>query len=101
MNNLRQDAEGAQQQAAGQRIIHHREDKYIRRNIPYGQSSAKLPVTWSLGHLVTQSLCHLVTRSLSYLVTWSLSHSVTRSLGHLVVILSSESLFQHFYEQTN
>ena len=38
-------------------------------NIPYGQSSAKLPVTRSLGHLVTWSLGHLV--------TWSLSHSVT------------------------
>ena len=34
-------------------------------NIPYGQSSAKLPVTWSLGHLVTWSLgyfSHMVTR---------------------------------------
>ena len=29
-------------------------------NIPYGQSSAKLPDTWSLGHLVTQSLGHSV-----------------------------------------
>ena len=31
------------------------------QNIPYGQSSAKLPVTWSLGHSVTQSLNHLLT----------------------------------------
>ena len=36
--------------------------------IPYGQSSAKLSVTRSLGHSVT----------------WSLGHSVTRSLGHSV-----------------
>ena len=37
---------------------------YIIRNIPYGQSSAKLPVTKLLSHSVTQSLGHLVTRSL-------------------------------------
>ena len=41
------------------------------KNIPYGQSSAKLPVTRSLGPL---------------------SHSVTRSLGHSV----TRSLFLHF-----
>ena len=29
-------------------------------NIPYGQSSAKLPVTLLLGHLVIRSLGHLV-----------------------------------------
>ena len=37
-------------------------------NIPYGQSSAKLPVT-QLGHLGTWSLGHLVIRSLSHMVT--------------------------------
>ena len=31
------------------------------KNIPYTQSSVKLPVTWSLGHLVTRSLGHSVT----------------------------------------
>ena len=31
------------------------------KNIPYGQSSAKLPVTQFLGHSVSRSLCHLVT----------------------------------------
>ena len=48
------------------------------KNIPYGQSSAKLPITWSLGYKVTWSLGYKVTWSLSHLVTWSLSHSVTR-----------------------
>ena len=38
-------------------------------NIPYGQSSAKLPVTLSLSHLVTWSLDHLVTQSLNLI--WS------------------------------
>ena len=41
------------------------------KNIPYGQSSAKLPVTQLFGHLVTQSLGHSVTQSLGHLVTWS------------------------------
>ena len=45
-------------------------------NIPYGQSSAKLPVTRSLGHLVT----------------WSLGHLVTQSYDHY---------FQHGYELTD
>ena len=35
-------------------------------NIPYGQSSAKLPVTWSFGHMVIRSLSHSVTQSLSH-----------------------------------
>ena len=61
--------------------------KYL--NIPYGQSSAKLSViwslvTWSLGHSITQSFSHSVTQSLGHLVTWSLGHLVTRSLGHSV-----------------
>ena len=61
-------------------------------NIPYGQSSAKLPVTWSLGHtrshtwtqghLVTRSLGNSVTWSLNCLVNWSFGHTVTWSLGH-------------------
>ena len=71
-------------------------------NIPYGQSSAKLPVilspshlviwsfshsvTRSLGHSVTRSLGHSVTQSPGHLVTWSLGHLVTRSLGHSVTL---------------
>ena len=65
-------------------------------NIPYGQSSAKLPVTWSLGHtrshtwtqghLVTRSLGNSVTWSLNCLVNWSFGHTVTWSLGHLVTL---------------
>ena len=43
-------------------------------NIPYGQSPAKFPDTWSLGHLVTWSLGHSVTRSLGHSVTWSFGH---------------------------
>ena len=61
-------------------------------NIPYGQSSAKLPVTRSLGHLVTWSLGHLVTRSLGHLVTWSHGHLVTQSYGHY---------FQHDHGRTD
>ena len=38
-------------------------------NIPYSQSSAKLPVD-----PVTRSLSHLVTWSLGHLVIWSLDH---------------------------
>ena len=48
----------------------------IITNIPYGQSSAKLPVTQLLGHSVT----------------WSPSHLVTQSLGHY---------FQHCHRLTN
>ena len=40
----------------------------------YGQSSVKLPVTRSLGHLVTWSYGHSVIRSLNHSVTWSLCH---------------------------
>ena len=47
-------------------------------NIPYGQSSAKLPVILTPGHLIIQSFGHLVTWSLGHLVTWSLGHSVTQ-----------------------
>merc|ERR1712242_507701 len=54
------------------------------KNIPYSQSSAKLPATQSLSHSVTRSISHLVTRSLSHFVTWSLGHLVNQSLGHLV-----------------
>ena len=62
-------------------------------NIPSGQSSAKLPVTRSLGHLVIRFtwslghsiLGHSVFWSLGHSVTQSLSHSFTRSLGHLVI----------------
>ena len=49
---------------------------FLPENIPFGQSSAKLPVTLSL--------CHSVTWSLGHLVTWSLSHSVTVSFCHSV-----------------
>ena len=64
---------------------------HTRKNIPYGQSSAKLPVTQSLSQSATQSLGHLVTWSLSHLVTqslgslWSLSHLVIRSLFSLLL----------------
>ena len=49
----------------------------------YGQSSAKLPVTWSLGHLVTWSLGHSV--------ILSLGHSVTRSLGHFNMLTNGHT----------
>ena len=49
-----------------QSTVRHPCSKQIS-NMPYAQSSAKLPVTQLLGHLVT----------------WSLSHSVTM-IGHLV-----------------
>ena len=65
---------------------------FIYLNIPYGQSSAKLPVTRSFGHLVIRSLGHSV--------TWSLGHLVTPSLGHLVT-QSYDPNFQHCYELTN
>ena len=52
------------------------------KNIPYGQSSAKLPVTWSLDHLVT----------------WSLGHSVTRSLGHYSD--TTRTLLGHYSDTT-
>ena len=58
--------------------VHH-------ENIPYGQSSAKLPVILSPSYLIIQSFSHLVTLSLAHLVTWSLrslGHLVTQSLGH-------------------
>ena len=51
-------------------------------NIPYGQSSGNLPVTWSLGQVVTRSLGHLVTQSIG--------HSVTQSLDFHI-------FFQHYY----
>ena len=50
-------------------------------NIPYGQSSAKLPVTWSLGHLVTWSLGHSVTWSLGHSVIWSSVSTLLRTDG--------------------
>ena len=53
---------------------------FLPLNIPSGQSSAKLPVTPSLG---TQSLG---TQLLSHSVTWSNGHSVTQSLGHSVTL---------------
>ena len=66
-------------------------DIISRLNIPNGQSSAKLPVTRSLGH---STLGQLVTWSLGHLVTWSLGHLVTRSLGHLVTqSFGQKSLF--------
>ena len=57
----------------------------INVNIQYGQSSAKLPITRSLGHSVNRSLGHSITQSLGYSVTRSIGHSViTQSLGHSV-----------------
>ena len=64
------------------------DDYSFMKNIPSGQSSAKLPVILSLGHLVTRSLGHPVIWSLGHLVTWSLSHSVTWSLGHYFSIFN-------------
>ena len=43
---------------------------FIHKNIPFGQSSAKLPVSQSLGHSITWSLGHLATWSLGHSVTW-------------------------------
>ena len=66
---------------------------YYIENIPYGRSSAKLPDTRSLGHLVIRSLGHLITQSLGSLhnsVTLSLCLSVSRSLG-LSVTWTSQS----------
>ena len=54
-------------------------------NIPYGQSSAKLPVILSPSNLVIQSLGHSVIQSLGHSVIPSLDHSVIQSLGHLVI----------------
>ena len=58
-------------------LVQFRLSVWHKINIPSGQSSAKLPVTLSLGHSVIRSLGHSVTRSLSHLVTRSLGHSVT------------------------
>ena len=44
------------------RFCYYHVHLYLFQNIPYGQSSAKLPVT--------QSLCHLVTQSLGHSITW-------------------------------
>ena len=82
----------------------------LYKNIPYGQSSANLPLTRSLGHSVAQLLSHLVTwslgrsvtQSLGHSVTWSLGHSITWSLGNLVTrslvtqSLGHKSLFLYF-----
>ena len=60
-------------------------------NIPYGQSSAKLPVPQLHSHLVTRSLGHSVTLSLGHSITWSLGHSITWSLGHSVTIFNIDT----------
>ena len=60
------------------------ENIYAHTNIPYNQSSAKLPVILPPSHLIIQSFVHSVPWSLGHLVTRSLGHSVTQSLGHLV-----------------
>ena len=58
--------------AGANEAIQHGKDLRFHQeeNIPYGQLSAKLPVTWSLGHLVT----------------WSLGHSMTRSPSQFIII---------------
>ena len=61
-------------------------------NIPYGQSSAKLSVTRSLGHLVTRFLGHSVSWSLGQSVTRSFGHSATRSLDYFVTRSLSQSV---------
>ena len=54
----------------------------VHKNIPYGQSSAKLPVIWSFDHLVTRSLGYSVNLSLGHLVTWSQSHHLSFQYVH-------------------
>ena len=77
------------------------EDVTTEVRIPYGQSSAKIPVIMSSGHLVIWpaiwSSGHLVIRSSSHPLTWSSSkssshpviqsssHTVIKSSGHLVI----------------
>ena len=54
-------------------------------NIPYVQSSAKLPVLMSSNHLVIRSSCNHVIRSSCYPVIWMSGHLVIWSSGHLVI----------------
>ena len=63
---------GSREEAVGLLIEKHMISRYLL-NIPYDQSSAKLPVTQLLGHSVTWSIDHFV--------TWSLGHSTTQSLS--------------------
>ena len=41
-------------------IMEYHEDTIYNINIPYGQSSAKLPVIQSFSHSVILSFCHTV-----------------------------------------
>ena len=81
------------------------EDVTTEVRIPYGQSSAKIPVIMSSGHLVIWpaiwSSGHLVIRSSSHPLTWSSSksssHPVIKSYSHQVIWSSCH--FQHYYER--
>ena len=79
-------------------------------NIPYGQSSAKLPVILSPRNLVIWSFSHLVTRSLGHLVTWSLGHSdITKSsflffniaTDRHIILGSTGLLLRQIYDDLN
>ena len=61
-------------------------------NIPYSQSSAKLPVIRSSGHQVIRSSGHLVIWSSGHLVIWSSGHQVNMSLDHAVIRSSSHQI---------
>ena len=63
----------------------------IYASIPYGQSSAKLPVILSPIHL---AFGHLIIQSFSHSVAWSLGHLVTQSLGHSVTTSGSPGLLR-------
>ena len=93
------------------------------KNIPYGQSSAKLPVMmstchpvfWSTGHLVIRSSGHQVIRSpghqvISSQIIRSSGHDVIMSSFHYVIMSSGHPviqsfvviiIFQHCYIQTD
>ena len=62
---------------------------FIVYNIPYGQSSAKLPVTRSLGHLVTWSLGHLV-KCWKRVKAWKLGDLKLSSYGEFCFININE-----------
>ena len=55
-------------------------------NIPYGQSSAKLPVIQSFGRLVIQSFGHSVMRSFGHAIILSFGHSILQSFGHAIIL---------------
>ena len=54
-------------------------------SIPYGQSSAKIPVILSPSHLVIWSFSHLIIQSFDHSVIWSFDHLIIWSFSHLVI----------------